>query len=142
VSTLRQVLAVTDNTGDVNLQYVPKDEIERLYPDTPDVGSACFWYFNSSTSIGVYPANTSSTFEVFYIKNGTDLSTGTDTPDMPSRYHGLIVDLAAYRGYLHRDNPEIAANLRSHVDRQLAQMESDLLSRTNETDFILLPETW
>lgn len=137
VSSARHVFSVTNNTTDMNLEYIAKDMLERLYPDTPDTGTPWYWYFNTATQIGVYPADTGSTFEVLYVKNGTDLSAGADVPDMPTRYQGLIVDLAAYRAYLQKDNPEIAQNLRAHIDRMLGQMQNDLLVRTSEPDFIL-----
>ncbi len=132
VSTVRRVLAVTNNTADENLAYVDKALLERVFPDTPDTGTPSLWYFNTPTQIAVYPADTASTFEVLYVKVGADLVAGADVPDMPTRYQGLIVDLAAYRAYLQKDNPEIAQNLRAHVDRMLGQMRADLLVPSSE----------
>ena len=49
VATVRQVLTVTDNTNDANLQWLSRDQLERFVPDFADTGDPSYYYFSSPT---------------------------------------------------------------------------------------------
>lgn len=139
VSDVRQVLAVTDNTQDRNLRYVAREHLERLYPDLPETGVPYYWYFASETQIGVYPANTSDTIEVLYLKNPTDLSASGDTPVIPTRFHFLIVLGAAMDAHAYKDNAgaEALVALERRFDRLMLEMRMNQFPRQSEPEYIL-----
>ena len=139
VSDARHVQTVTDNTNKQPLAYLPKDQREAIFPDTPDTGNPEYWTWASDTSIAVYPANTSVTIEVGYLKNPVDLSVNGDTPIVPTRYHDLIVLLATVRAWRYKDasGSESIQTLKQEYREELGEMMQALLVRQSEPLFIL-----
>jgi hypothetical protein len=142
IADIAHIFTVTDNTSNTNLTYMPKDVLERSFPDTPDTGTPSYWYWASDTSIGVYPTST-TTIEVFYAKYPADLSADGDTPVVPTRYHGLIVLGATIRAWRYKDasGTEALQALKREYQEELGQMMSALLVRQSEPEFIL-PSGW
>lgn len=132
VSDLREVVMVTDTTNDRILRGVDERTLREWYPDLPDSADPEWYWLDGTTTLRVYPLDTTSSLSVRYIKVPADL-TGTDTPVVPTRYHSLIVDLAQVRALsLNRSTDEranLAAALRGEVDRKVEVMREVLMGR-------------
>jgi hypothetical protein len=95
ISDLKHVLYVVDTTNQAELtgasaQYIVEDLDETITTTgTPDV-----WWLDGTTTLKVYPANTSASLSVRYVKFSPELSAGADTPLIPVRNHNLWIDLA------------------------------------------------
>lgn len=95
VSDLRTVLSVVDTTTQAVLTHLDERQIiDNVDPILTDTGTPEYYYRTSDTVLSVYPANTSDTLKVTYIKVPTDLSADGDTPVVPTRYHLAIIDAA------------------------------------------------
>lgn len=98
INDLRRVLSVTDATNKSPLNHVSADYISDLeYADLTQTGTPAHWYLTSDTALAVYPASTSVSVLVRYLKFSAALSGDSDTPLIPSRYHSTWVDLAEAR---------------------------------------------
>lgn len=130
ITDLRAVLEVTDSTNDAKLRSIERSDLSDMFPDLPDSGSAEWYYLDDPTTLAVYPADTSSTFSVRYVKVPAELSGDTDEPVVPARFHDLIVDGAALRAYKDSDNFDAASFMRGEFERGVGQMVWALLVRT------------
>jgi hypothetical protein len=101
--------------------------------DLTGTGNPQAWYFTSETTIAVYPPNSSVTLTVHYFKTPAELSADGDTPALPARYHGLIVDGAVIRAYRDSDNYDQADRAQQHLDRRLQQMADRLLAKQRDS---------
>lgn len=122
ISDVRQILYVTDTTGRTLLEG---RDARDLVGDTDAVltttGTATSWYLDGSATLRVYPANTSTTFTVRYVKFSAEL-TGTDTPAIPTRHHPLWIDLAMVRVYRDSDDLAAAEALRRQTQEDLRRL--------------------
>jgi hypothetical protein len=67
---------------------------------------------------------------VYFYKYGTDLASGADTPDMPSRFHEIIVDGAVVRALKDNDDYQQAQALEQSRLQQVEAMKRILLTET------------
>lgn len=130
ITDLRAVLEVTDRTTDRKLDSIDRRDLTDMFPDLPDSGSPSWYYLDSSTSLAVYPASTTDTIQVRYLKVPAELSVAADEPVVPARFQDLIVDGAVIRGYKDSDNFESAALLTGLYELALEAMVLSLLVRT------------
>jgi hypothetical protein len=105
------------------LAYMPLGDV--LGAGEPGTGSATHYYVNNDT-LGTWPAE-SRTWYAWYYAIADDLAAGADHPLAPTRYHGLIVDMAVQRAYRDNDDHDAAAALQGEIDRQLNNMRNALL---------------
>lgn len=93
ISDLRRVRAVVDTSNKNQLSRMRDTEILEFADNTlATTGAPSWWYLTSDTVLAVYPVQTAS-LSVPYIKFSPALSADGDTPLIPSRYHGVWVDL-------------------------------------------------
>jgi hypothetical protein len=130
ISDLRKIIDVTDSTNDRDLTFISRATLGDAYPDLPDTGNGLYYWLDGLTTLRVYPVNTSTTISVRYLKIPADLSGGTDTPLIPTRFQNAIVELAAAKGFRQRDNYEAAGVAQGEGERVIAQMRDSLLDRT------------
>jgi hypothetical protein len=79
------------------------------------------------STLKVWPADTSTSLTVRYLKVPTDLSSGADVPVVPTRYQPLIVDFAVVRALKDRSNFAEAQALRASLEEDLDRMRNALL---------------
>lgn len=84
------------------------------------------WYSPTPGTVTAYPLG--GTLLVYYYMTTPDLSGPTDTPVAPSKYHGLIVDMAIQMAYRDSDDHTEAEKLQLWIDRQAQRMADDLFS--------------
>lgn len=133
ISDLRTVLSVYDSAGNINLTARERRALVDDYRDLTTTGSPRFFYVDGS-ALSTYPVG--GTLAVRYIKVPVDL-TGTDIPLVPSRFHYVIVDIAARRAYIDSDAFDKAQGVQAEVDRMVAVMRDSLLQTQTQDDLFV-----
>jgi hypothetical protein len=122
VSDVDTVEVVWNATQDYVLSPTTAGDIEFQGVDITTTGTAGYWYFTSSTTIAVYPTNTSDSIQVRYYKIPVELSADGDEPILPDRWHSLLVDAAVVRAYWDSDNPELGQALEQRFLQRKGRM--------------------
>ena len=131
ISDLRSVLSVTDTTAKNLLTGVDRRILlANVDTDLTTTGTPAYWYQTSRTAVKVYPANTTNTIAVHYVKTPATLS-GTDAHLIPAEFEELIVDMATIKAYKDNDNFENAAALSQFANEQIRVMMDTLLDRNH-----------
>lgn len=128
IEDIGHVLSVVDSTNENQLFPVDRRELISADPKLAETGSAVRWYVETETSLKVWPADTSSTFIVRYLKVPVELKEATDKPIIPTRFHELIVRGALIRAYENRDGYEAGREQRADWERGMRQMVGALLA--------------
>lgn len=129
ISDLRAVLSVTDTTNKSVLSF---EDFRNLNDDDPTLtatGQPYCWYQSAPTIIGCYPT-TSVSLSVRYLKVPTDLSSGSDTPLIPTRYHYALVEGACAFAYRDSDAIDLAQSCQDAFDSAVIEA-SDALNFVN-----------
>jgi hypothetical protein len=140
ISDLKHVLYVVDTTNQCELtgasaQYIVEDLDETITTTgTPDV-----WWLDGTTTLKVYPANTSASLSVRYVKFSPELSAGADTPLIRSvtTTCGLIWRCARVEG---RERHGRGAGVACRLHRELAKLAEtySVRNRQNSSTYIQL----
>lgn len=97
IADLRRVRTVVDTSNRNPLRKTTDAEIIEFVDDSlATTGAPYSWYLTSDTVLAVYPAQAAS-LSVPYLKFSPALSSDSDTPLIPARYHGQWIDLAEAR---------------------------------------------
>lgn len=143
ISDLRAVLNVVDTTTNAKLYHADRRHlIESVDTLLTTTGTPTYWYQESRTVIKVYPANTTDTLSVHYLKVPATL-TGTDSHLIPEEFEDLIIDGAVIRAYKDDDRLDDAATLSQFFNEGLREMMDALLSRNHDgPDYIIQTNTY
>jgi hypothetical protein len=128
ITDLGDVQAVVDMTTGLPLQHVDYATLLESYGDLSIPGTPAYWYRGTPAGIpeiATYPVST-GIVGVQYWRVTPDL-TGTQVPAAPSRFHGLIVDMAVRRAYQDNDAHGDAGQLGASIQADLAAMVNALL---------------
>ena len=132
ISDLRAVLNVVDTTTNAKLYHADRRHlIESVDTSLTTTGTPTYWYQESRTVISVYPANTTDTLSVHYLKVPATL-TGTDAHLIPDEFEDLIIDGAVIRALKDNDELDAAASLTQFYNEGLREMMDALLSRNHD----------
>lgn len=130
---LKYVLYVVDTT---NQQELVGSEAPLLVDQDPSIstsGTPLYWWLDGTTTLNLYPTNTSVQLSVRYVKFSPELSDdGQTTPLIPERYHPIWVDLAAVEAYKDDDEQDRANALLVDVQRRIQQMIVVYASRNRQ----------
>lgn len=126
ITDLRNVLSVIDTTTKATLGWEDRRNIYERDPTLDVTGSPTSWYLDGS-NLTVYPANTTDSIQVWYLKVPSDLTADSDTPLFPARFHYLIVDGACAMAYEDSDNFDAASLCWQSFWGQIEEMASNLL---------------
>lgn len=132
IADLGSLESVWDSTN--GRWLVPSDRrvLARGNSDGPlTIAGAPSSFYVSNGVVRVYPVQAVS-LSVRYWKVATDLSAGGDTPLMPSRYHGAIVDLAVAAAHRLNNDEGAAQAAQGEAQRKLDLMASRLLGGQQE----------
>lgn len=127
ISDLGLIEAVLETTTNTLLDRAEYSDLVRLYGDLSVTGFPGAYYVadpSGTPEVATYP--TGASIGVQYWKTTPDLSADSDTPLSPSRYHRIIVDIAARRAYLARDDFGAAQALQAQIDADLLRMVTAL----------------
>lgn len=126
ITNLRAALSVVDTTNDAKLS--PAD-IRSLSDEDPTLDATGYpesWYMDGS-ALTVYPSSSSVSLAVRYIKVPEDLSSNSDEPIIPVRFHYALVDGALVYAYRDTDNFEAAAQTREAFNEAIIEATEELL---------------
>jgi len=126
ISDVRSVLSVVDTTSGSPVVWRDQRTILEEDPNLESTGTPDYWYL-ASGSLTVYPVNTTDTISVVYTKVPSDLSSDSDIPLIPTRYHYLLVDGACAHAYEDSDNFEAAANAWNSYFQAIEEMANTLM---------------
>jgi hypothetical protein len=139
VSDLGHVLSVSNKTNESILGSADRRQIVGLDPKIDDTASVpSLWYREGETSVKVWPADTTSTFVIRYLKVPAELKEDSDEPVIPKAYQDLIVDGAVIRAYKNRDNFEAAQFVRGEWEGGIRQMVHALLRPNYDSDYTVI----
>lgn len=140
VSDLANVESVIDSTQKLKLRPLDRRNLTDDWDtNLATVGSPQWYYQTTSTTINVYPANTTNTLSVRYWKVPVALSAASDTPILPTKYHLLIVDAAVARAYEDDDEFAQAQTAWQSFQVRLNNMrESLLIGQHDEPDDLIV----
>ena len=132
ISDLRAVLSVVDTTTNTKLYHLDRRNlIQTVSADLTTTGTPAYWYQESRTVVSVYPANTTDTLSVHYLKVPATL-TGSDAHLIPDEFEDLIIDGAVIRALKDNDELDAAASLTQFYNESLREMMDALLSRAHD----------
>lgn len=135
ISDLGDVQAVIDMTTFLSLQHAAYETLLDWYGDLSITGTPAYWYKGTPSGVpevGTYPVATSA-IGVQYWRITPDLVNAGDTPAAPSRFHGLIGDMAVRRAYQDNDAHGDAGQLAVSIQADLAAMVNALLLQEQVT---------
>jgi hypothetical protein len=124
ISDLRSVLSVVDTTHDSILIGMDERTLVEREGDLTNTGTCDSFYRTGDTTLAVFPADTTSSLKVTYIKVPTDLSATNQTPAIPTRYHYLLVDGAVLEAYKDTDNLDAAGALEQSFQAGIRDMQT------------------
>lgn len=128
IADLGIVEMVTDSTG-YPLEPLEYRDVVYSWGDPTQAGVAFGWYERNGQVLA-FPAT--GTITVKYWKVTPDLSAAGDIPLSPTRFHGLIVDLAVRRAYRDSDNASLADDLNAQIDADLQKMANALFVKQTQ----------
>lgn len=133
ISDLRAVLSIVDTTTNGLIEYEDIRDIRERDPAyASTTGTPTSWYLNGS-ALTVYPANTTDSLLVRYLKVPTDLSADDDEPLIPDRFRYVIVDGAVVYAYRDTDNYDAAGATADIFEQGIAEMAMSLLVSNYDT---------
>lgn len=139
ISDLREVLYVVDTTTQDRLEQADSRDIVDLDPLVTTSGTAQRYWLDGLTTLKVWPTDTGGSLSVRYIKVPADLANDSDTPVIPSRYHGLIVDMAEVFGMQERSDYSEAEQKMQLFAQRAEAMRVTLTERAgDDPDFIVV----
>jgi hypothetical protein len=122
---------MVQDTANGSCPLLPSSEIGLLerWGDLTLTGTPWTYYVLSATAGGtVHAFPVGGTIKAFYYAIAPDLAGPTDTPLSPTKYHGLIVDMAVQMAYRDSDDHDAADRLQAWIDRQMQAMVLDLFA--------------
>lgn len=132
ITDLRTIEYVVDSSNLNKLRPLDRRNLTDYAVDLTVAGTADYYYTTAGTTVNVYPADTTSTFNVHYWKVPTDLSADSDTPLIPSRFRSLIVDCAVIYAYEDDDEGAQADGAKSRYEYRLNDMKNSLMIQQHD----------
>lgn len=141
ITDVRAVLSVINTTDKSHVTWRDRRSIREEDPTLALTGTPLYWYLDGD-ALTVYPANTSDTLNVLYLKEASDLTNDSDTPLLPDRWHYLAVDLAVLEAYKDTDNAESWNFLKAIVEEDIARMGAALLVQNYDSAAEITRSMW
>jgi hypothetical protein len=124
------------------LEQADSRDIVDLDPAITTAGTPYRYWLDGLTTLKVWPTNTSQTLSIRYLKVPTDLSSDSDTPVVPTRYHPQIVDMAEVLACQDVSDFQKAEAKRQLLELKLRRMQDTLCKRNDDDpDYIVVTNT-
>jgi hypothetical protein len=130
ITDLKTVLKVYDSTGNEITGISDYDAF-----DTTTTGTPTNWWIDDTSgtpTLIAYPVG-SATFTVRYERDQTTLSADNDSPDIPTRYARVWIDLAVALAYEDSDNFAAASAIRNRAMQRLTGLVERYETRDMQT---------
>lgn len=106
-----------------------KNEIDTN-PNTSARAAPDFVYETPDTKIGLSPVpDDTYTVRYYYYQTSTDMSSATDTPVIPERFHDVIVNRARYYAHMLRSDVQFSQLALRDYTEGLSRMRVELINR-------------
>jgi len=139
ISDLKAVLKVYDSN---NNELTGLDDADPFSP--ADTGTPTNWWIDDTSgtpTIVAYPVG-SATITVRYERDSSDLTSDGSSPDIPSQYNRIWLDLAVALAYEDSDNFAAAAQIRNRAQLRLTQLVTRYETRDRQSSPQRLVRTW
>jgi hypothetical protein len=140
ITDLRTIESVINSTQKQKLSPLDRRNLtSEEDTDLTTAGTPSYYYTTDTTTVNVYPANTTDTIAVRYWKFPPEMSADTDEPLVPGRFRlASIVDGACMYAYLDSDNFEAAQAMLVLWEQGKARMRDALLNQQHDSpdDFV------
>lgn len=134
IADLKYILNVQTSTGQELFGMGDSEDLDITQTGTPEN-----WWVDESSgtpTVGVWPVGT-ATLRVRYAASSATLSSDTDTPSIPTRYHQIWVDLAVVYAYRNSDNFTAAQQLRQIVNQDLQTLVERYETRNRQNSQVM-----
>lgn len=123
----------------------PEQQLEIAQGDRALRDYGIYWISFTSAGVeqvSIYPAPTVAGQSIIgrVVVEPTALSSGTDIPTVPARFHRAIVDYAAARGFELQNDADSQASYQAAFDAAVADLTALRLTRESSTVTDLLPQ--
>lgn len=132
ISDFGHALSVVNTTVEESLDWEDLRTLRERDPSLSETGTPEVWYLDGS-QLKVWPASTTDTISVRYVKVPVDLSADGDEPLLPERFHYLLVEGACQRAYRRANEQEPAADCAQEVEVGVNKMVNALLVPNYDT---------
>lgn len=132
ISDLREIVYVTNTTGG---RVIDPEDVRNLNdrdPGLTQTGTPSRYYLDGSSILKLWPASTTQTLSVRYLKVPADLSSDSDTPVVPTRFHPLIVDMAEVFAYQDASDFQESEAKGQQLEIKLGRMRDTLNVRQDD----------
>lgn len=134
ISDLGAVLSVIDGSQPLMLDAIDQSTLTERFADLTATGSPTVFYVqDAAPQVQVFPASTTATLTVRYLKVSPDLSGSSDVPLMPDRFRYAIVEYAVAKAHRDKDNYDEAA-LAVQAGDAIVQRMRDFYAQRAPTD--------
>lgn len=127
IKDLRDVLSVANTTSEYPLYGQTRQWLTERWTDLEETGQPTWWWLDDQT-LRVFPTSTTENISVRYASKPAALAEAAE-PDMPSEWHGLIVDLSVVECLKDNDEFKEARELRESVGVEVQEMAAAELKR-------------
>jgi len=131
---------VSEDMAPKKLTYITYDDYRRRFLSTAQTnssdhyGTPDFVYRSQDGKFGLYrvPNSDGYTINYEYWKTHSDLSGSTDTPDVPARFHDVIIARAKYYIYQLRSDPQFTQFADKDYKEGIKRMRIELINSPSE----------
>ena len=131
---------VSEDLAPKKLVYITYDDYQRRFLSTSQTNSSDHYgvpdyvYRSQDGKFGLYriPNSDKYTIKFEYWKTHSDLSSSTDTPDIPARFHDVIVARAKYYIYQLRSDPQFTQFAAADYLAGVKRMRIELINSPSE----------
>ena len=111
-------------------EYVDRYKERDEQRDSGDFEIPRFVYLTPDYRLGVSPTpDKAYVVKYTYFKTATELSAGTDIPEVSSQFKNTLIDGTMYHLYMMRDNAELATLSKRNFDEGIEKMRTILINR-------------
>lgn len=139
ITDLGRVLSVQDTGSLRPLRFTTREQIVGCGRNPALAGTPCEYWLDGLTVVATWPVG--GTVSVRYVKMPDPLSSTNLTPVIPSRFHDLIVTLAAVKAYGDDSDLADAQNAVGEYTRRIEQMGTALLDQSADTTYVQVGES-
>ena len=131
---------VSENIAPKKLVYITYEDYRRRFLATAQTnnsdqyGTPDYVYRSQDGKFGLYrvPKSDGYTINYEYWKTHSDLSSSTDTPDIPARFHDVIVARAKYYIYQLRSDPQFTQFAAADYLAGIKRMRIELINSPSQ----------
>lgn len=134
ISDLKTVLFVYRTSPNLSIDGASRNYLRQMYgPDLTISGTAAFWYLENTTTMKVFPVDT-TTINVDYLMRSPELSSDSSEPEWPdvASLNRAWIDLACVEAYMDADEYAAADTTRAKAHATLSRQLDSFFDRNHQ----------